>query len=159
MKTLQKTLPLRDPRLTYHAPVMTVETVRGHLGMDEDEVAEAVDDGKLTAWDIGSEGAERRELRISTESVARFCAGTPGTLSNAEAIALVIPGDAPAISGRTLARALVCSGTLIIEHIRAGDLAILPGTKIFRGKAGTPLITRASAGAFLRGRIEGGYDE
>lgn len=157
MKTVQKTLRLRDPR--YLAPTMTVEAARGILGMDEDEVCEAVDDGKLVAWDIGADGERRRELRILTESVARVSDPDAAPITGPEACALVATGDKPWITGRELARALCCSGTHVIKLIEVGDLALVPGTVIKRGKEGTPRITRASVGAFLRGRMEGGYSE
>lgn len=160
-KALQRTLPLRDAR--YVAPAMTVETARGILGMDEDEVAEAVELGELVAWDIASDGSERRELRLFTPSVSALARARAEQRDVfppdcREAVAALLP-EKPWITGRELARALCCSGTHICSLVECGDLALMPGTKITRGKEGTPRITKESLTAFLRGRLEGGYVE
>ena len=158
MKSLQKTIALRDPR--YLAPTMTVETVRGILGMDEDEVASSVDDGQLIAWDIASDGAESGELRILTASVAGLAAdedSRPAPIPASEAIAIVL-GEARTYRGSDLARLFTCSRTLIMIHVANGDLELVPGSQApRRGHGGTPIITRASLERFLRARIEGGF--
>lgn len=151
---MQSVLAIADPR--YKAPMMTMETARGILHLDEDEITERLDVGLLAGWDIATAGASRREIRLLSPSVAAHEAAPnrPWDLLPRKSIELVLGTDArPWLDGRTLQRLLVCSGTHVMSLIGDRLLTVLPRTSWRRGPGGSPVVSRESLVNFLEQRM------
>lgn len=154
--TSQPQLDLRDPR--YKRPTMTVDTAKGILDCSEDEIIELIEvQGALVAWNIASPNADRRELRILTQSVADYLAAgrSPcyhSMLAPDAAVSDLVP-DRPFLRGTDIQRILNCGSTHVLNLVESKALALVPGTNYQRGPGGTPSITVDSFRHFLTSRF------
>ena len=146
----------------YRAPVLTLNAACGVTGLPEHALLDAVDCGQVIAWNIATQDAGRRELRILAGSAEAFhraecAAGYECEMDPAAAIAAVLrgSGDRPWITGTLFARLLRCSSNHVLNLVAEGSLKLLPGTKVERGWNGAPRLTRESVHEFLRTRMEG----
>jgi hypothetical protein len=157
----QLRLPLHDPR--YRRPMMPVAAVKGILDITEDQVIELVEvDLALWAWNIANPDASRREVRILTQSVARYqeLSGQGITVQDRgfelpQVLGFIL-GDGngkPWLTGVEVQRKLNCGSTLVLHLVESRALALLDGTDYRRGPSGSPCITRQSFIRFLETRI------
>lgn len=154
----QRQLKLGDPR--YKRPTMSVDAAKGILDCTEDDILAMVEEqGALVAWNIAIPGAERRELRLLTQSVSEYLRDNPDhsdcfhtTICPDYAIQLVLPGhNKPFVTGLEVQRCLNCGSTHVINLVSAKALTTLGPWR--RGPGGSPNISRESFAAFLKSRL------
>jgi hypothetical protein len=150
------TEPVR-PSGTEPRPVMCMSAVMWRLDLDEDDVLVLIDEGALLwAFDIAGPGAERRAVRVLTESVDDlvYSRKRPYTDDESEwqrVASLVFP-DKPVIVTCELARSLNCGRACAINLVHAKQFKTVPGTRIRQGPNGSAQIVTASAKEWLRKR-------
>ena len=157
----QRLLNLNDPR--YRRPTMQIGAVKGILDIGEDEVIALIEEGSLVAWNIALPGAERRELRVLTQTVALAQARMVSSgsarsgaqlITEKETFTLLFPHAKPFVTGTEAQRMLNCGSTHVIRLVNEGCLEQCKGSKYRRGPNGSPAITRESFEGFLRERVE-----
>ncbi len=148
----QRRLPLTLV-LPVSAALVTVETARTALGIDEDSVVSLVDSGELSrAWDISASdlrGPLRiREMRIWARCIAARQAGEP---QPAEDLDAVIDQVLPKLSRDSLradeVRAIFCCGQQTVQRLM--ERGIVQGHVSGRAR----WIYRWSVVAFLKSRV------
>ena len=136
---------------------MPMSAVMWRLDLDEDDVLVLIDEGALLwAFDIAGHRAERRTVRVLTESVEDlvFRRKRPYTDDESEwqhVAGLVFP-DKPTIVTCELARSLNCGRSYTMNLVHAGEFKLVPGNIPRPGPNGSAQIVTASAKAWLRKR-------
>lgn len=162
----QLPLPLRVP--APRLPLLAIETAKDLLDLHEDDLFQLIDRGALWAFNIGSESAERPEIRILAQSLAHLgkerardlieeptveCTRYPVTIE--QSVALILAGfkhDKPFLTAKEISRVCNCGRTHRVDLVREGALPQMPGTKFRRGPGGSALISRLAFAAFLEAR-------
>ena len=143
-------LPISRPLIPMKAAVVL-------LDRSEDEVLALIDLGELTwAWDISSEAAERREVRIWRESLLCHMQNDAGLrdshakLPEASVLNFLLPHSGEEIRSTHLQRLFTASQGHI-QHLI--DQKLLHGLNDPKtGRNGYVRVTRASFLAFMRSR-------
>lgn len=119
-----------------------------------DELRDLVESGAiLWVWDIASNGAGRRELRLWRPCVDALARGEPQPQDTAEAVLKhVLPDGRPWFTVRELSTRWMCSRHHLIKLIDEKLLETTPESPRRTGAGGSPQITRQSAAAFLQAR-------
>lgn len=148
----QRRLPLTLV-LPVSAALVTVETARTALGIDEDSVVALVDSGELArAWDISaslvSAPIRIREMRIWARCIAARQAGEAQPQDDLDA---VIDQVLPKLNRDSLradeVRAIFCCGQQTVQRLM--DRGIITGHVAGRAR----WLSRASVVQFLKDRI------
>jgi hypothetical protein len=154
MNAVTATKPLKFTRpLVSVWAVLSVTDLKG-----EDEVLEAVEDGRLLfAFNIASRNAKARDVRVLSDSVCAFVEGR--RLANVSeeqdwqrVLRLIFPSPAPTIQAKEIALALNASSSHIIKLIEERLLRLAKGTPWFCGRGGSPRVEYQSAVDFLKAR-------
>lgn len=139
--------------LPVSAALVTVETARTALGIDEDSVVSLVDSGGLSrAWDISASelrGPLRiREMRIWARCIAAFQAGEP---QPSEPLPAVIDQVLPKLARESLRadelRAILCCGQQTVQRLM--ERGIIHGHVSGRSR----WLLRSSVVSFLTERV------
>ncbi len=138
-------------------PFLTVAGVRAVLGADEDDVLKLIETRRLRwAFDLRGAGAKRAALRVFAPCVQEYQAreqGRPAPPCAAtvdQVIDCVFSHKRPILRATELKARWNASSTHLHNLIAAGLLAAVPGTGDCVNQ--TPMVTRASAIAFLKQR-------
>jgi hypothetical protein len=133
-------------------PLVPIEVAMVMTDRDEDEVLAMIEDGHLAwAWDIKSEGAERREIRIWRDSLLmHLTGGRQPTQTEDQVLDGLLPHLGAEIRTPRLRRIFTASQWLIQNLINQGQLHGLNDAKV--GPNGYVRVTRASVITFLRNR-------
>lgn len=163
---VQLTLPIKSARLDL--PLRAIETAKDNLALHEDDLFQLIDRGALWAFNIGSESAERPEIRILAKSIDALgrkqaadwiehpeatCIRYPVTIE--QAINLILAGfkhDKPFLTAKEISRVCNCGRTHRVDLVREGALPQMPGTKFRRGPGGSALVARQGFAKFLEAR-------
>lgn len=138
---------------------MPVEAAVVLLDRHEDQVFSMIEDGTLAwAWDIRSQTAERREVRIWRISLLECMAGLPTTgnihlsarADEDTVLADLFPHSRAIVRSTELQRMFSCSGTHILDLVREGHLVAT--NKYKTGPNNSAQITRESVLALLKSR-------
>ncbi len=135
-------------------PLYTVGAARALLGVDEDDVLHAVEDGYLLfAWDLslsGPNGRRAKDLRILPAALDSYKAGQVCQLEFPQVVTMVLPHHRPLLTAREIRLVLNLSSTHVINLIRYKLLMAcsLP----HRGPYGSPKVTASSFVNLLRTR-------
>jgi hypothetical protein len=140
-------VPPRDSRQGW--PFATISAARTLLDLDEDEIFERIEDGRiLWAFNISaSRGARRKELRILPAALADYKAQRPCQITWAQVFRQALPSNKPRFPCRQISRALNCSDSQVISLIKVRSLRAIRAWR--RGAQGAALITRDSFIRFL----------
>jgi len=118
------------------------------LDADSDQVAEMIDDGRISmAWDIASQGATRREIRIWRDSVVAQISGE--VQPDFQSIDRIVPDGTRELRTRQLQHMLAASQEHIARLAKQGLLTA--AGRVRRGPRGLR-ITRDSLIKFLQSR-------
>jgi hypothetical protein len=136
---------------------MSMSAVMWRLDLDEDDVLVLIDEGALLwAWDIAGKGAERRALRVLTESVEDLVYSRKRPYTDDESewlrVASLVFSDKPVIVTCDLARSLNCGRQFAMNLVHARQFRLVPRSSIRRGPNGSAQIVTASAKEWLRKR-------
>jgi hypothetical protein len=145
------------PTGTEPRPLMPMSAVMWRLDLDEDDVLVLIEEGALLwAFDIAGPRAERRTVRVLTESIEDlvFSRKRPYTDDESEwqRVAGLIFPDRPSIVTCELARSLNCGRDYIMNMVHAREVKTVPGTRMRKGPNGSAQVMSASAKAWLRRR-------
>lgn len=141
-------LPISRPLIPMKAAVV-------FLDRSEDEILALIDSGELAwAWDISSEAAERREVRIWRESLLVFLSpGGPSShsdLDETNVLNFLLPHSGDELRSTHLQRLFTASQGHI-QHLI--DQKLLHGLNDPKtGRNGYVRVTRASFLTFMRAR-------
>jgi hypothetical protein len=134
-------------------PLLPVRGVMSLVDRNEDEVLRMVEAGELLwAFDVAADPkcARCKELRILPACVADWLRGQTCLLEWADVLAMLLPGNAPLILSKEIARTLNISGALLYTLARRKALSSV--TAWHCGPGGCGRFTRASVLKFLRDR-------
>lgn len=134
-------------------PLAPLEGAMWILDQKEDELLHACEDGTLPfAWDIATPTAERRELRILSESIVAIATGKPQPVYRdmEDLVDELVPHRD--MRSSELQRFFSCSSSHLSHLLRAGCLAAASVRRAESGVNAATLITRASVVAFLVSR-------
>lgn len=167
----QAALNICDAR---HRPVIGLNGAMAMLDKHEDEVLALIEGGDTEtgglshAWDISSQVAQRREVRVLTESIRELkVAWAQGwkLRSHGDRFRMRNAGDdlvwglicppghkQPFLKTPQIQRCLNCSADLVIDLIKEGQFELLNGSGYGRGRYGAALVTVESVREFLRKR-------
>jgi hypothetical protein len=138
-------------------PLMPISAVMWRLDVQEDQVLELIEEGRLAyAFNIALDRSRARALRILTESVSDYLKGrvrpADDTPEEFERVARqILPGN-PVILGTDLCRALNCGSTHVMNLTARGAFQTVPGTKWGTGPGGSPRLERGSVLTWLKER-------
>ena len=151
-------------------PLISVERTRALVSLDtvlselvdynEDEVLALIFDHWCLgpAWNVGSQLATKRELRVLMECVRFFKTGgnrPQPKYSERQLQTLILPPhQKPFFTGLELQQAFNVKSSHLIHLIEEGSLKKMPGTDWRPGRGGSPVISRESAANFLKVRQE-----
>lgn len=122
------------------------------LDRGEDEILRAIESGAIGwAWDIASEGAVRREIRVWRDSLLALIQGKrEGDLSEEKVLATVLPPRD--VRSPELQRLFSCSSTHVHSLIDAALIRPSAEPRATSGRNAYTVVDRASVAAFLRSR-------
>ncbi len=148
--------PVR-PSGTEPRPLMPMSAVMWRLDLDEDDVLVLINERALLwAFDIAAPRAERRAVRVLTESVQDLVYSRKRPYTDDESewqhVGSLIFPDKPTIVTCELARSLNCGRAYTMNMVHAGEFKTVPGTVPRPGPNGSAQIVTASAKAWLRKR-------
>lgn len=144
--------PQLDLRISDRSPLVTIETARATLGIDEDSVLALIDCGKIRwAWDIavlGGISRRLREVRIWAQCLVCHQSGLdqPG-VDIATTVDSLLSGTASDWISAARVRALLCCSQQHIERLSRSQLLVGE----VRGRA--RWILRSSLHRFLTTRV------
>ena len=124
---------------------------------NEDEILALIFDHWLLgpAWNIASQKATKRELRVLMLCVRHFkTTGKRLKIAGNFAAMILPPHTKPFFTGQELQRAFNCKSSHIINLLAEGSLEKMPGTDWRPGRGGSPVIARMSVMEFLKARQE-----
>jgi hypothetical protein len=127
------------------SPLVTIETARAALAIDEDSVLALIDCGRLRwSWDISLLHGRIREVRIWNRCIAAYHAGDPQPGTSLEEVVreVVSIGARERLRAADARKLLICSQQHIQRLVRNG---ILRGEVIGR----TRWVQRESLESFL----------
>jgi hypothetical protein len=140
-------LPIKRPCVDVWACVAVLGVTSEHV------VYELVDEGGLTALNIGTEG--KRCLRVTTRSLIDYVNGAPKAQTPEQVLADLFPGHAETVLGTNVARALNTKREIVAAWVKHGTLESAGRAgRACRGATSTQRITRQSLAAFVRGRLQ-----
>jgi len=153
---IQGQLGLRVPK---DHPILTVDGVLSEAGefMDirREHVRQLWESQTLVGFNIARDPAAHVELRLLRKSVDLFRA-TNGKKRYepewAQLFRLVVPHAKPFVTGKEIARVLICDRGHVENLALDGRLVVLK--KAQPGPGGTPTISRESFENFLKGRMQ-----
>ena len=158
MSVVERRLAQTEPAARRGKPLLTIATVAAQAGPDcgATHVKHAIEDGRIVwAWRIGAGKAARTETRILRHSAEHYVKTLGRTLEPeltwSQVVAMVLPvGEAFPCSR------LMCwwsaTASLGRDLIAEGSLCAVGDASPRKGRAGSQLVTRASAVEFLRTR-------
>jgi hypothetical protein len=132
-----------------------VNSVMRDLDLSGDKVRALLDQGNLISFNISANKSGRAGLRVLTKSVEHFRATggkKPLVLDWPEIFRLILDHDKLFVRGMEIQRALNCDRGHVENLILAGHL--VSSKKARPGPGGSPIVTRASFEAFLKGRLQ-----
>jgi hypothetical protein len=138
-------------------PLMPISAVMTWLDLDEDDVLGLVEEGALPwAFDIASDSAQRRAIRVLAESVWDLTRKQTRSYGDEESewkrvAGLIFPAKETIVVCE-LARALNCCRGLARMMVQAKQFCLVPGSICRPGPGGSPQIVTASAAEWLRKR-------
>jgi hypothetical protein len=153
--TIQGQLGIKLPK---DHPVLTVDGVMSECGefmeLRREHVRQLWESQAITGFNIARDRETHQELRLLRKSVDLFRA-TNGRkrcdLQWPQIFRLVVPHQKPFVTGKEIARVLICDRGHVENLINDGTLVAL--TKAQCGPGGTPTISRLSFENFLKGRL------
>ncbi len=133
-------------------PLIPLEAAQIILDLDEDSVLGEIERGTLGwAWDIRTEGATRREVRVWRRSLLQRAAGQDAT-AELEGVVESIFKAGEDYRLMQLARWLACSGSHVSNLIRDGLLALVGDRPKHSSAAAYTVVSRASVLRFFDSR-------
>ncbi len=143
--------PPVPPTVRLALPLVTVETVRAVLDMDEDQVLALIGQRRLRAFDLRTPGARRSCMRVFAPSISAYQRGRQGQSRLMDEIDWVIGSRLkPVASAAELARRCNVSATHLHNLLSCGCLRIVQSGD---GINLSPLVARASVEEFLSSRV------
>ncbi len=134
-------------------PLVHLRTAMDLLDRDEDSILNLILDGQISlAFDIAGLGAAKREIRILARSLDAYKNNHVHHLANLDAVIGQILPPGIAFTASQLKRRLTCNSGHVLNLLAQGLFKPFEGSTAARGPNGSPLITRASATAFLHTR-------
>lgn len=135
-------------------PLMPISAVEFALDRVREEVMAEIEDGRLPwAWHLESHTAHRKCVRVLARCIPWRQAGrTFPDLTEAEALAEIVPALRRTFTVQELRRRLTVSAGLVRDLVRDGELDLAPGSPCRTGAGGSPQITRESIVRLLRAR-------
>jgi len=146
----QKWFALGDPKFR---PVVDLNGAMAILDLDALQVDDLLSSGLLIAFNIAVEKLARRELRFLCASLDHYKkTSTAQGLEFETILKFLLPHDKPVLTNSEIQRSLNCGSHLIIDLVKAGELALAPKTVFRRGNGGEAIITAQSFCEFVGGR-------
>ena len=135
-------------------PLMPMAAVMWRLDLDESSVQVLIGNGALRwAFNIARQGAQRRVIRVLTESVEDLVFSRKRPCGPAKSewprVAGLIFPDNPSLGTGELARSLNCARQTVLNLIHGRNFKVVPGTHMRRGPNGSAQIVTASARDWL----------
>ena len=135
-------------------PMGDLNAAMRDLDLSAEKVRALLDEGKLIGFNISASKSGRAGLRVLTKSVERYRESggkKPLVLAWPEIIRLILTHDKFFVRGMEIQRALNCDRGHVENLILASHL--VTAKKARPGPGGSPIVTRASFEAFLKGRM------
>ena len=146
---------LNNPAIISPRPMGDVNSVMRDLDISAERVRALVEQGGLIGFNISAAKSVRANLRVLTKSVDYY-RQTGGAkvlrLEWPEIFRLVLPHGKLFMRGTEVARGLNCDKGHVENLILAGLL--VSAKKSRPGPGGSPIVTRYSFEAFLKGRLQ-----
>jgi len=122
------------------------------LDMNADQVRALLDEGKLVGFNIATNETGKKNLRLLTMSIHHYCeTGKYLAMEWPEIFHLVLPHDRLFVRGMEIQRSLNCDQGHVQNLIKTEHLQCVKKSQ--RGPGGSPMVTRGSLEAFLKGRM------
>jgi hypothetical protein len=135
----QETLHGQSLRKGHGLPLLPVRGVMALVDLNEDQVLELIEDGRLAwSWNLALNGdAGAREIRVLPAAVADYAQGKKSDLGWDSVLRLVLPSDALTVSTVELARAFNVSSTHVVnlQQRKEFSLALKPAKRCGPGSS------------------------
>jgi hypothetical protein len=135
-------------------PMGDLNAAMRDLDLDADRIRALLDEGKLIGFNISTNKSARICLRLLTKSVEHYRqtgGKKPLVLEWPQMFRLVLKHDKLWLRGLEIQRALNCDEGHVASLILAGYFVLMK--KSHPGHGGSPIVTRGSFEAFLKGRL------
>lgn len=146
-------LALPGLTLPLSRPLVPMEALLTLLDRDEDQVLSEIERGGLGwAWDIRTQGAARREVRVWRDSVMEYMQGVPPRASGSALAVLDTFLPHRDVRLTELQRWFSCSNTHVCNLLRDACLTVAGPRPEHSSVTAVTRITHASVVAFLESR-------